>query len=93
MHTAVLQVLPGWLQRRLEAGLEVAFNALDCRSANDKAAKIGEGLSRGRAAYAIKQLPKRLRSTGQAHRKLGHAKAALGYYELYCGADHEGHSI
>src|SRR5262249_54923764 len=35
------------------------------------------------SAYAIKQLPRLLLNIGQIHRKLGHAKDALGYYELY----------
>ncbi|PSM31699.1 hypothetical protein BVG81_004030 [Haliangium sp. UPWRP_2] len=35
------------------------------------------------AAYALKQLPKLLLNIGQAHRKLGHAKDALGFYEFY----------
>lgn len=34
-------------------------------------------------AYAIKQLPKLLLNLGQVHRRLGHAKDALGYYEFY----------
>ena len=35
------------------------------------------------AAYTIKQLPKLLLNIGQAHRKLGHARDALGFYEFY----------
>jgi hypothetical protein len=35
------------------------------------------------AAYALKQLPRLLLNIGQAHRKLGHARDALGFYEFY----------
>lgn len=42
-----------------------------------------ESIQEFQAAYAIKQLPKLVLNMGQAHRKLGHAKEALGYYELY----------
>lgn len=39
------------------------------------------------AAYALRQLPRLLLNLGQAHRKLGHAKEALGYYEFYLRAE------
>lgn len=42
-----------------------------------------ESIQEFQAAYAIKQLPKLVLNMGQANRKLGHAKEALGYYELY----------
>lgn len=34
-------------------------------------------------AYAIRQLPRLLLNLGQVHRRLGHARDALGYYEFY----------
>lgn len=34
-------------------------------------------------AYAIKQLPRLILNLGQVYRKMGRAKEALGYYELY----------
>lgn len=34
-------------------------------------------------AYTLKQLPRLLLNIGQAHRKLGHAKDALSFYEFY----------
>jgi hypothetical protein len=35
------------------------------------------------AAYTLKQLPRLLLNIGQTHRKLGHARDALGFYEFY----------
>jgi hypothetical protein len=48
-----------------------------------KAEKYQEAVEALQAAYAIKQLPRLLLNLGQAHRKLGHAREALGYYEFY----------
>lgn len=48
-----------------------------------EAGKYQDSLTEFQAAYSIKQLPRLLLNLGQVHRRLGHAKDALGYYEYY----------
>jgi hypothetical protein len=45
--------------------------------------KYEESIAAFQRAYALRQLPRLLLNLGQLHRKLGRARAALGYYELY----------
>ena len=52
---------------------------LRCYSQGDYETAIGEL----QAAFAIRQLPRLLFNLGQAHRKLGHAREALGYLQNY----------
>lgn len=47
------------------------------------AGRLQEAIRGFQQAYAIKQLPRLLLNLGQTHRRLGHAKDALGYYEFY----------
>lgn len=42
-----------------------------------------ESIAAFQRAYALRQLPRLLLNLGQLHRKLGRARDALGYYELY----------
>lgn len=80
-------VLGGWLL--LSVQYAYADKATDFRKHYDRAISYYEkgayesALTEYQMAYAIKQLPKLLLNIGQLHRKLGHAKDALGYYELY----------
>lgn len=66
-----------------------ADESVDFRKHYDRAFKFYEAgqlqdsIKEFQSAYAIKQLPKLLLNLGQAHRRLGHAKDALGYYEFY----------
>ena len=45
--------------------------------------KYEESIAAFQKAYALRQLPRLLLNLGQLHRKLGRAREALGYYELY----------
>lgn len=80
-------LLGGWLL--LSVPYAYADKAADFRKHYDRAIAYYEkgayenALTEYQMAYAIKQLPKLLLNIGQLHRKLGHAKDALGYYELY----------
>lgn len=80
-------VLGGWLLLSVQNAY--ADKATDFRKHYDRAISYYEkgayesALIEYQMAYAIKQLPKLLLNIGQLHRKLGHAKDALGYYELY----------
>src|SRR5205823_2127459 len=48
-----------------------------------KAEEFEDAIKEFQAAYALRQLPKLLLNIAQAHRKLGRAKEALGFYEFY----------
>lgn len=72
------------LQRRAWADEEQEFRqhyeqALSLYEQRDYQAALGEW----QKAYAIRQLPRLLLNLGQTYRKLGRAREALGYYELY----------
>lgn len=45
--------------------------------------KYEESIAAFQKAYALRQLPRLLLNLGQLYRKLGRAREALGYYELY----------
>lgn len=72
------------LQRSAWADEEQEFRqhyeqALSLYEQRDYQAALGEW----QKAYAIRQLPRLLLNLGQTYRKLGRAREALGYYELY----------
>lgn len=75
----------------LTAGARVgrADTAREFRQHYESALRLYDGgqfegaIKEFQAAYALKQLPRLLLNIGQAHRKLGHARDALGFYEFY----------
>ena len=87
--TCCRPLVPVCLSFMLSVGTGAAEEGQDFRKHYQQAlsfyerGQYQESIQEFQAAYAIKQLPKLVLNMGQAHRKLGHAKEALGYYELY----------
>lgn len=87
---SALQV--GWARRPAGAPAPGAPAALGDRAFEQhlergmnlyKQGEYAEAIRELHAAYAIRQMPRLLLNLGQAHRKLGHAREALGFYEMY----------
>lgn len=73
----------------IRPGVGHADSAREFRQHYESALRLYDGgqfegaIKEFQAAYALKQLPRLLLNIGQAHRKLGHARDALGFYEFY----------
>jgi tetratricopeptide (TPR) repeat protein len=80
---ALLLLLPGRTGRADEKVVAEFRRHLERGTALYKAGEYQESLIELQAAYTLRQLPLLLLNIGQAHRKLGHAKVALDFYEFY----------
>lgn len=73
----------------IRPGVVAADSTREFRQHYESALRLYDGgqfegaIKEFQAAYALKQLPRLLLNIGQAHRKLGHARDALGFYEFY----------
>ncbi len=76
----VLATWPGAARARQQDAFQ---DHLDQAVSLYKGGQYEDAIKEFQAAYAMRQMPRLLLNLGQAHRKLGHAREALGYYEFY----------